>query len=403
MKISFFLVSIFILLKGHVMASEHTEVLKYFKNNNKWSSSVFLQATTRYSSTVNDNITITNITFIRDNDRCQWKGTAILKANENKIIEEGNRAIYTIMNGKQYLLAVGSDLNTFRRASIKQTDYKETQSLSLDDPDTGSAFWGRIYGNNGMDIYNLIEQSQNVEYRKSDLLIDGLECYEIEGICKFGNIKIIFSPEKGYLPLKWEITKKPGDYFDNKLLSGKHWKVTFQVEEIKNIDGFYIPMKGHMQHDIVTKNGKISSDFYDYELSNIRISPDFEAINAFEFDLPSNVPVALETAPGIKFHFNNGKLTTMIDQDFLKTLDASIDNAKTEIPSISAESARIENSPNPSKSSETDINGGNVYSKTQIDKTKAKNYLSVFTRSILAVCLLAVVLIGYSIHKQRRK
>jgi len=292
--------------------------LEKFKNNNQWASSVYLQATTRYSSTVNDNITITDITFIRDNERCQWKGTSILKTSENKIIEEVNHIKYTIMNGEQYLLAMGADLNTFRKASIKQTGYKETQSLMLDDPDMGSALWGRIYGNNGMDIYDLLEQSQNVKYGKSNLLIDGLECYEIEGTCKYGTIKIIFSPEKGYFPLKWEITKKTGDYFDNQSLSGKLWKVSFQAEEVRNINGFYVPIKGHVQHDVVSKEDKITSLFFDYELSNSQISPDFKAIKAFEFDLPAHVPVTLETAPGIIYNFDNGKLIPAINQKYYR-------------------------------------------------------------------------------------
>jgi hypothetical protein len=326
MKTSFFLVPMLILficflLKAHARASQQNEMLQRLKNNNKWNSSVSLQATTRYSSTVNHNITITDITFIRDNDRCQWKGTSTLKTNENEIIKEGCHVKYLIMNGEQYLLAIGSDLNTFRRGSIKQTDYKETQNLMLDDPDQGCALWGRIYGNNGMDIYHLIEQSKNVKYGKSNFSIDGMECYEIEGTSKYGNVKIIFSPERGYFPLKWEITKKSGDYFDDKLLSGKHWKVTFQVEEVKNVGGFCIPLKGRMQHDIVSKNGQIYSDFYDYELSDIQISPDFEAINAFKFDLPSNVPVTLETAPGIIYNFSNGKLMTDVNQDFVDMLN----------------------------------------------------------------------------------
>lgn len=290
------------------MASQHTEVLKSLKANSKWSSSISLQATTRHSSTVNENIAITNIAFIRDNDRCQWKGTTTLKTNENKVIEEGSHIKYTIMNGERYLLAVGADLNTFRRASIKQTGYKATQSLMLDDPDTGSALWGRFYGNNGLDIYNLLEQSQNIQSEKCDFLIDGLECYEIEGTCKYGDIKIIYSPQRGSFPMKWEITKKPGDYFDDKLLDVKHWKVTFQAKEVKNIDGFYIPLKGRMQHNVVSKDDQNISLFYDYDLSYIRISPDFKAINAFEFNLPSTVPVTFEKAPGIIYNFVDGKL-----------------------------------------------------------------------------------------------
>jgi hypothetical protein len=299
---------------GDCLCSQN-KALQRLKNNNKWNSSVALQLTTKHSSTVYNNITISDITFVRDNNRCQWKGTSTLKTNENEIIKEGCHVKYIIMNGEQYLLAIGSDLNTFRRGSIKQTDYKETQNLMLDDPDLGGALWGRIHGNHGMDIYHLIEQSQNIKYGKSNFSVDGLECYEIEGACKYGNIRIIFSPERGYFPLKWEITKKPGDYCDNKLLSGKHWKATFEVEEGKNKDEFYIPLRGRLQHDVVSKDEQANSLFYNYELSNIQISPDFGAINAFEFDLPPNVPITLETAPGIIYTLSNGKLMTDVNQD----------------------------------------------------------------------------------------
>ncbi|MHC4742979.1 MAG: hypothetical protein ACYS8Z_13770 [Planctomycetota bacterium] len=315
------------------MASEHTEALKYLKNNNEWNSSISMQVTTTYSSSVHDNINVTDIMFIRDNYRCQWKGTSVLRTKENVIIEEASHVKFTIMDGERYLLAVGSDLNTLRRASIKQTDYKATQGLMLDSPDMGSALWGRIYGSNGMDIYELIEQSKNVRYGKSDFLADKLECYEIEGTCKYGSTKIVFSPERGYVPLKWEIAKRPGDYFDAKLLGSniKDWKVTFCANEIKDIGGFHMPLKGRMQHDLVFRNGKISSDVYDYDVSNIQVSPGFEAINAFEFDLPSNVPVTLETAPGILYYFTNGKLAPKIDQDLLDVLDDAVPAIKSDL------------------------------------------------------------------------
>lgn len=288
---------------------KQSEVMKYLKDNNKWSSSFFLEANIKNSSTEFENINITDITIIRDNNRCQWKGTSVVKTNNNEITEKGNNVKYLIMNGKEYLLVSGWDLNTLKKAYIRQSDYNEEQSLMLDSPDLGSALWGRIYGNNGNDIYNLIEQSQNIQYRKSDFLLDGLECNEIEGTCKYGKIKIIFSPERCFCPLKWEITKKSGDYFDTKLLDNiiKDWKVTFNANEIKKIDGFYIPVKGRMQHDIILKNKK-NSDCYDYEISSFQTSPDFIAINAFQFDLPSNVPVTLEAAPGNIYNFNNGEL-----------------------------------------------------------------------------------------------
>ena len=282
--------------------------LEHLKNNNRWSTSVALQVVSRQSSTVNDNIAITNLTFIRDHDRCQWKGTTVLKTSGNQIIEEANHVKYLIMNGKQYLLAMGADLETIKRASVKQADYESTQNLMLDDPDMGGTLWGRIYGNNGMDIYKLLEQSQSVQCRKSDIAVDGVECYEIDGTCKYGNIKIIYSPQKGCCPLKWEISKKPGDYFDGKRLDAKHWIIIFQAKEINNIEGFYVPMKGRIQHDVLSKDEQTMSLVYDYELSNVLINPVFETIHAFEFDLPASVPVTLETSPGVIYHFINGKL-----------------------------------------------------------------------------------------------
>jgi len=174
-----------------------------------------------------------------------------------------------------------------------------------------------MFGNNGMDIYNLIEQSQNIRYGESDVTIDGLPCYEIEGTCKYGKTRILFSSDKGYCPLKWEITKTPGHYFDDKLLDRniKKWKATFYADEITEISGFYMPLKGHLQHDVLRKTDHLIRTVDACELSNIQVFPDFETVNAFEFDLPSNVPVTLESSPGVRYHFNNGQLCPMIDRE----------------------------------------------------------------------------------------
>lgn len=89
---------------GTIFPTTTTEVLNYLKKNNSWCSSISLHATISHSSTVNGNTTITDMAFIRDNDRCQWKGTSTLKTNENEIIKEGCHVKYIIMNGEQYLL-----------------------------------------------------------------------------------------------------------------------------------------------------------------------------------------------------------------------------------------------------------------------------------------------------------
>jgi hypothetical protein len=230
-------------------------------------------------------------------------------------MEEASHVRYVIMNGKQYLVAMGPDLNTLWRAYIKEADYKAILIGMLNDPTLASALWGKTDGSSGMDIYELIEQSQNVEYGESDYSIDGLGCYQIGGTCKYGQTKIIFSPDRGYVPLKWEIAKKPGDHVNTKLLRSdqKERKYTFNADDIEEVDGYYIPMKGRMLHTIVHEDDHITNEYFDYEWSNIQPFPDFEAISAFEFNLPSSIPVTLESDPGVRYHLNDGQLCPMID------------------------------------------------------------------------------------------
>jgi hypothetical protein len=239
------------------MKSKHAELLQCLRKNNKWSLSVSLQATVRHSSTINDNVTTTHATLIRDHDRCQWKGEGVLRTAENVILEEASHVRFVVMNGDKYLTAIGPDLDSLWRGYIKEADYEAIRVGMLNDPSLAGALSGRMFGSHGMDIYGLIEQSQDIRYGESDVSMDGLACYEIEGTCKYGKTRIIFSPDKGYCPLKWEITKIPGHYFHDKLLgqNTKNWKATYYADEIKEIGGFYIPLKGHLQHEEILADG----------------------------------------------------------------------------------------------------------------------------------------------------
>ncbi len=292
------------------MNDKATDILQSLRNNNQWSASFSLQAKIKYSSTLNDKITTTELTFIRDHDRCQMKGWGILKTAQGVILEEANHIRYIIMNGEKYLVAIGPDLDTLWTGSIKETDYDVIRSGMLNDATIGSPIWGGTDANSGMDIYSLIQQSNHVTHGKSDDSIDGLACDEITGTSKYGRTKIVFSPEIGYVPLKWEIDKAPGDYCNTKVLPDgmKKRKLSFQASEITRIGEFDIPLKGHMQDTIESEDDQFPSQHIDYEWSNIQPSPDFEAVNAFEFDLPSHVRVGIESCPDMVFHFKNGKL-----------------------------------------------------------------------------------------------
>jgi len=230
------------------------------------------------------------------------------------------------------MYAIGASRDKLFQASIKETGYQENFCTVLSDPDRGSPLWGRIFGNQNLDIYEMLSRA-DLTCNMSSQKLGETQCYELRGKTALGNVTVLFSPEKGLAPLQWTIDKGPNDYFDNALLKElgiRSWKASCEMSHSK-VGNFYVPIEGRMHFSIVYDNGKEINHVYEYKMSTIEIAPDFDALGAFEFDLPADVRVYLETAPGIIYNFRDGKLSPEMNQDFIAMLDDVAERIEQEV------------------------------------------------------------------------
>lgn len=371
------------------------DILRLLQENNSWCKSVSCEVQTCcYPGNIPEIYNETNVQFIRDYNRLELIGNYTAYEN-GRIFEEASHAKFDVAEGKKYLNAIGATKDKLFRASIRETKYQENLYDILNDPDRGSPLWGRIFGNQNLDIYEIISKSPNLTYDASDVkTTDGKQCYELKGENALGTVTIFLSPEKGMIPLGWLIEKKGHNYFNNSILKEigiKSWKASYKVLKTNEVDGNIIPTEGGMEFSIEYDNGKIIKDTYEYKVMNIKIAPDFDALGAFKFDLPSDVPVHLESIPGIVYNFHDGKLLTNVDEYFLDQLNETAKQIKYEMKSEVVETT---NKATENFNKETPVVTDISASPPTVENIKPKDSSKLSTFSVVALVLAGVIVIG---------
>jgi hypothetical protein len=152
---------------------------------------------------------------------------------------------------------------------------------------------GGLDGSNHKSIYDLLKGASNLKLHNESTKMIGYDTYLIEADTKYGIVKAWISPDLDYNCLRWEIIKKQDQFYRD----------------------------GAITNDKVENGDTILGDYtYHYNLKNIDLSPDYEALGAFEIQLPEGTMATHEEVPGIKFIWTKGKFVPDVNDYLYKYL-----------------------------------------------------------------------------------
>ena len=91
-------------------------------------------------------------------------------------------------------------------------------------------------------------------------------------------------------------------------------------EKVEQIDGQYVITQARFNHKIDNDDIVLGNHTYHYNLKDIDLNPDYEALGAFEIQLPEGTVVTHEEVPGIEFRWANGKIVPDVDDYLYRNL-----------------------------------------------------------------------------------
>jgi hypothetical protein len=182
---------------------------------------------------------------------------------------------------------------------------------------------GGLDGSNHKSIYDLLKGASNLKLHNESTKMIGYDTYLIEADTKYGIVKAWISPDLDYNCLRWEIIKKQDQFYrDGAITNDRFTKRTdvFIAEKVVQIDGKYIVTQAKLDNKVENGDTILGDYTYHYNLKNIDLSPDYEALGAFEIQLPEGTMATHEEVPGIKFIWTKGKFVPDVNDYLYKYL-----------------------------------------------------------------------------------
>jgi hypothetical protein len=292
------------------------ELLRRYRQSLSWQESVSMKVVIESRAEIDGQRTPTvserTFTFRRDHQRAEWLGKKLEKNDNNVVDLDKCQVIKTIMNGDTFArLTSGLDRPPIGALINRDKEFYSSQlNKMLCHPTTGGPLWGRMVGNNQKNVADLLIGLVSVNLHKNRENINGSVCYVVEAITRYGKVTAWIAPEKGYNALKWSIQKEPGDLFNDGPVTVSSWLAEFVADDLQKVGDFWVTKVGCLtfsigygdEYPIKTKTTK-----HKYQVSDIQIDPDFEALEAFKIDFPDGTPVRIAEAPGIRYVWQDGK------------------------------------------------------------------------------------------------
>ncbi len=241
--------------------------------------------------------------------------------------------------------------------------------------------------------------------------IDGSKCHVLEvTIQNYGSYTLWLDPQYNCLPRKVFVTKKEKDIYgatpvsDLKLAHGSLAEVSYIMDSVKfkDFDGVLLPVACKTSLIWKYSNGKTAEWHGVHERLSIDLNPDFEALNAFEPDIPDGTIINHQefVGTGIQFEWSNGEVVTRVDDEYLEMLnDAVADIKTTDTASLSKQtisSTQTENDINESTSIETGAETAPINKETLATGSDSNSWaLFIFIASLIVV-LGGALAIGYT-------
>ncbi len=314
-------------LCGLVSQELDPEVLldKYNSCNNKFETIYYDLDTTLQVGSLKY---IYSFKYCSNNEKMQWIGGLKCYKKDGTIDQRSSGLLRDIYSDKWgvHLQFYNPELKSNRppRASLFRSsrrdkafqDYSET-------PSHGGPLRGKLEGSNNQSIYDLLKGAPNLKLHDKVTKIIGYDTYLIEADTKYGVVKAWISPDLDNNCLKWEIIKDQNQFYRDGTTTNDEftkWTAVYDAEKVEQIDGQYIITQAKFNHKVDNGDTVLGNHTYHYNLKNIDLNPDYEALGAFKIQLPEGTVATHEEVPGIQFRWTNGKFVPDVDDYLYKNL-----------------------------------------------------------------------------------
>ena len=252
-----------------------------------------------------------------NHEKMQWIGGLKCYKKDGTIDQQGSSLIVNIFDDKRFIVlhSYNPELKSKNppRASIQRSSREKVLQDLNETTSRGAPLKGKLDGSNGQSIYDLLKGAPNLTLHDKVTKIIGHDTYLIEADTKYGVVKAWISPDLDYNCLKWEIIKDQNQFYRDGTTTNDRftgWTAVYDAEKVEQIDGQYFITKAKFNK--IVKNGDIVlADYtYHYNLKNIDLNPDYEAMGAFKIQLPEGTVVTDKDNPGVRYQWIGGKLVT---------------------------------------------------------------------------------------------
>lgn len=307
-------------------------VVENFKNSLTWADSVSMK--------VDSSITPKGIPgkgpwklvfiFNRDHDSLEWNGNGFVPDSNGNPAPDKNAILRVIITSREFISVTGNP-GFPPLGAVISTEFKEKKESLLDADELGGPLFGRTSGSNHKSIADLLGEAGDIHLRQEQEDINGISCYVLEGTTKYGKVTAWVAPEKGYAALKWAIEKAGDDFLNDVPMSQTQvisWSEDFNCTELEQVAASFVPKTATFEFTSKLKDGSSSSLLDVYKVSDIRLSPDFNALGAFKIDLPEGTRVTVPESPGIRYVWRDGKAVPDVNGLSFGEIDKTIDELK---------------------------------------------------------------------------
>ena len=262
-----------------------------------------------------------------NNEKMQWIGDLKCYNEDGTVNQNVGSLMVSISDEKwgvhlQHYKPALRSKNPPRAVMLRGSREKSLQDFS-ELTSHGAPLKGKLDGSNNQSVYDLLKGALNLRLHDRVTRMIGYDTYLIEADTKYGIVKAWISPDLEYSCLKWEIIKGQNQFYRDGTTTNDRftkWTAVFDAEKVEQIDGQYVITQARFNHKIDNDDIVLGNHTYHYNLKDIDLNPDYEALGAFEIQLPEGTVVTHEEVPGIEFRWANGKIVPDVDDYLYRNL-----------------------------------------------------------------------------------
>jgi hypothetical protein len=305
------------------------KVLENFKNSLSWieSASMKVDVVSTTGGTTKRNPVKFIYALHRDYGRFEWDGTAGVLNSDGNIDPNKSAILRSIITSEKYIVVTGNPGRPPLGASIT-TKFNEEKENLLDSDVLGGPVFRKTSGINHKNVSHLLTEANDLRLRQGQEDVNGTACYVLEGTTKYGKVTAWIAPTKGYVALKWKVEKTGDDLIDDKPMSKTQltmWIAQFECKQTQQIGASYIPKTATFECTSKSKDGSSNLSLDVYNISDVQLHPDFDALGAFKIALPEGTRITIPESPGVKYIWKDGKAVPVVDGPTFDDIDKTID------------------------------------------------------------------------------